>query len=817
MTIDSIVSSFQRKKKLNTGKKLSLAPKRLSLDEVTPYYLDINMVFDNETITNIAISGPYGCGKSSFIKSIDQLDGVLGHKFLHVSVPSFVKTKAENYKESESLKRKLEKGILDQITIDSSYSNSSHAGISSVCQSGMLRSLFVASVSVIFGLLLFSLLNKNVGKLICDFINITFAQLFILTIAFSCLVLSRIFFYGGLRRYIKSFTFMSDYSVELSTQNNAGIDTFSDSLLYLISHSKNDCFVFEDIDRFDTLSLEVLEQLRTVNKMVNDYNKRRVLNRISPNRLISSKILNNLRHKIGSNYPIRFFYLVKDDLFSADDRVKFFDYIIPILPFADSFNSGELIARLFDEADIRVSTDLISAVSSSFDSARLVFDLVNELLLYGTLLSINLNTYSSTNDFLFAAVVYKTLFPRDFALFQSSKGLLYSLMNSSTYLHKHYHSAYSKAWNTILISEEPVSIVSYAIGYALDDGLLEDKDSSFYSKYGNTVRNDQRFPTFLALLRTHRLSFQMVRCVSRSHGDSLSWNDWCYLKLVQTENIPRERFKPHNCGALLDRIPPDRLALPAYRNIHLLHFMFRNEFKFDTKFNSFVKGLIKDCDIDFAISYLASVGKRSEFTDSEISLFAELSRIIFNLSEIEDRDKNRLVLTLFHYANPVRMSSLELEKIVNNYCKTHPKLLQNTPLFGDIELAFANMNKEGLKFDDPGANCCTSVASRSALVNDLIPISFKLICRAADFELTADNAPFALSLVFDMAEEVLLNWVDKNIDAVIDKYIDAYKTLLPEEALLIRLTKPQLQHIMSLQNLSPRLRKALSEVVDCAP
>lgn len=817
MTIDSIISNFQRGKGLNTGKKLSLAPKRLSLDEVAPYYLDINMIFDSETITNIAISGPYGCGKSSFIKSIDQLDGASGHKFLYVSVPSFVKAKAKNYKEAESLKRKLEKGILDQITIDSSYSNSSHAGISSVCQSGMLRSLSVASYSVIFGVLLISLFNKNVCKLICDLFNTTFAQLFILTIAFSCLALSRILFYGGLRRYIKSFTFMSDYSVELASQNNTAIDSFSDSLLYLISRSEIDCFVFEDIDRFDTLSLEVLEQLRTVNKIVNDYNKQRVLNRISPNDLISTKILNHLRHKTGSNYPIRFFYLVKDDLFSADDRVKFFDYIIPILPFADSFNSGELITRQFDEANIRVSTDLISAVSSSFDSARLVFDLVNELLLYGTLLSINLNAYSSTNDFLFAAVVYKVLFPSDFALFQSSKGLLHSLMNSSAYLDKYYHSAFCEAWSNVLYSEEPISIVAYAIGYALDDGLLEDKDSSFYSKYGNIVRNDQRFPAFLALLRTHRLSFQMVRCVSRSHGDSLSWNDWCYLKLVQTENIPRQQFKPHSCGALLDRISPDCFALPAYRNIYLLYYMFRNESQFETKFDSFFKGLIKDCDIDFAIWYLTAFGERSEFTDSEMSLFASLSRMFLNNKDIEDRDKTKLALVLFHSANPVRMSSLELENIVNNYCKAHPKLLENTPLFGDIGLAFANMNKEGLKFDVPAEDCCTSEVLRFAVVNDLIPISFKLICRAADFELTAGNAPFALSLVFDMAEEVLLNWIDRKIDFVIDKYIDAYKALTPEEPLDIRLTKPQLQHIMSLQNLSPRLRKTLSEGVDCMP
>lgn len=246
-----------------------------------------------------------------------------------------------------------------------------------------------------------------------------------------------------------------------------------------------------------------MEQLRTVNKIANDYNKLRFLNRISPNKLTSAEIINNLRRKTGSNYPIRFFYLVKDDLFSADDRVKFFDYVIPILPFADSFNSGELITRKFEEANIRVSTDLISAVSSSFDSARLVFDLVNELLLYGSLLSINLKTYNPTNDFLFAAVVYKILFPRDFALFQSSKGLLHSLMNSSAYLDVNYHSAFREAWTNVLYSEEPISIVSYAIGNALDDGLLEDHSSAFYSKNGNAMRKDKRYPAFLALLRSH--------------------------------------------------------------------------------------------------------------------------------------------------------------------------------------------------------------------------------------------------------------------------------------------------------------------------
>ena len=58
MSVESIISLLWRKKKLNTGKKLSLAPRRLSLDEVSPYYLDINMVFAKEANTGDGIKLP---------------------------------------------------------------------------------------------------------------------------------------------------------------------------------------------------------------------------------------------------------------------------------------------------------------------------------------------------------------------------------------------------------------------------------------------------------------------------------------------------------------------------------------------------------------------------------------------------------------------------------------------------------------------------------------------------------------------------------------------------------------------------------------
>ena len=46
---------------------------------------------------------------------------------------------------------------------------------------------------------------------------------------------------------------------------------------------------------------------------------------------------------------IKFLYLLKDDIFILKDRIKFFDFIIPIIPVMDSSNSYDKILELFDK------------------------------------------------------------------------------------------------------------------------------------------------------------------------------------------------------------------------------------------------------------------------------------------------------------------------------------------------------------------------------------------------------------------------------------------------------------------------------------
>lgn len=69
--------------------------------------------------------------------------------------------------------------------------------------------------------------------------------------------------------------------------------------------------VFEDIDRFDTGL--VFQRLRDINKLANSKNIKRKI-------------------RFKKQKTLKFIYLVRDDIFSYEDRIKFFDMIIPVVP-----------------------------------------------------------------------------------------------------------------------------------------------------------------------------------------------------------------------------------------------------------------------------------------------------------------------------------------------------------------------------------------------------------------------------------------------------------------------------------------------------
>ena len=80
---------------------------------------------------------------------------------------------------------------------------------------------------------------------------------------------------------------------------------------------------FEDLDRLDNPKIFV--HLRELNNLLNNDDA------------IKGK-------------PIVFVYAVRDDIFSKEDRTKFFDFIIPIVPVINETNSGEILLQRLQEA-----------------------------------------------------------------------------------------------------------------------------------------------------------------------------------------------------------------------------------------------------------------------------------------------------------------------------------------------------------------------------------------------------------------------------------------------------------------------------------
>ncbi len=114
--------------------------------------------------------------------------------------------------------------------------------------------------------------------------------------------------------------------IEIFSNDNSKVsyfDRYLDDVLYLFKQSGADVIVFEDIERFN--DSRIFEKLKELNIIIN-------------------------RKRETCNEPkLVFFYLVKDDLFASQERTKFFDFIIPVVPVVTASNSHDILKKLLTE------------------------------------------------------------------------------------------------------------------------------------------------------------------------------------------------------------------------------------------------------------------------------------------------------------------------------------------------------------------------------------------------------------------------------------------------------------------------------------
>lgn len=216
----------------------------------------------------------------------------------------------------------------------------------------------------------------------------------------------------GLRRIFKKIDLKGAIGIELfATEEDSYFDKYLNKVLYLFDQANADAIVFEDLDRYDVTL--IFEKLREIND------------------LAYSRTKQGLR---PGRKPLRFFYLIRDDVFTSADRSKFFDFIIPVVPYVDASNSCDQLLEQFAAAGFgnTFKRRFLQDVSLYLSDMRLLSNIVNEYIIYhGRLSDSGLTTQP---DRQLAMVIYKNLYPGDFDLLQHGRGYVFALFENKRIL-----------------------------------------------------------------------------------------------------------------------------------------------------------------------------------------------------------------------------------------------------------------------------------------------------------------------------------------------------------------------------------------------
>ena len=132
-------------------------------------------------------------------------------------------------------------------------------------------------------------------------------------------------------------------------------------------------------------SLHNQKQMLLCSKIWTDLTKADIFEKLREiNYLLNNGIHGHSNHdeELEQSKPIRFLYLLKDDIFVSKDRTKFFDFIIPIVPFMDGSNSVDQFMLKLSDDTTEFDKHFLKDLSLYVDDMRLLNNIINEYRVY---------------------------------------------------------------------------------------------------------------------------------------------------------------------------------------------------------------------------------------------------------------------------------------------------------------------------------------------------------------------------------------------------------------------------------------------------
>jgi len=204
-------------------------------------------------------------------------------------------------------------------------------------------------------------------------------------------------------------------TVTLSKQSDTYFDEYLDEIVYFFQVSQRDIVIIEDIDRFE--DVQVFDTLRALNGLLNSSEQ------IGRRIVFIYAIRDSVFEQIGA---------VRDDdsdktIPTAGDsdrakatleranRTKFFDVIIPVVPFVSADNARDVLSEVMASDDFTINPALIRLAARHVADMRMIHNIRNEFEVYRSRLIVPKDHIPEINDDLvFAVVLFKNTHLADF-------------------------------------------------------------------------------------------------------------------------------------------------------------------------------------------------------------------------------------------------------------------------------------------------------------------------------------------------------------------------------------------------------------------
>jgi len=406
-----------------------------SAEQVEEYLEALTWALQQKDIHNIALAGAYGSGKSSIIetflrrerekkrtivnrlRSRNQRISAISMK---ISMAEFEiwkedagkQEKMRRHDDSSQTLNEVSEWILKQIFYKVESNEIPQSRYHKLCRRAFwsdYTSVALALFLIVSLIFLFVPFTLDRMLALVDWIALQGAFSTVMGALTLCLFVALVlagavykwrFLFSNLK--LKVLKLPAGTGIESERESESVFNRHLDEIVYFFEVTKYRVVFFEDLDRLDEPNLFV--RLRELNTLLNNSNA------------ISKK-------------PVVFVYAVRDDLFGKEDRTKFFDFIIPVIPIINTTNSREVLLKWLGEMrrnnpyECEILEPFMMDIAPYIDNMRILYNICNNYLTYRRTLK-KRATITLADHKIFAMMLFKNLYPQDFAEMQSGQGVI---------------------------------------------------------------------------------------------------------------------------------------------------------------------------------------------------------------------------------------------------------------------------------------------------------------------------------------------------------------------------------------------------------